>query len=96
MTFAGQTGAPKLHCAYYGPYVIDEKVHDNAFKIRGLPDGVHPTQNVTNLRPFVETPERFRTRPRQPIPQPVPEGKPNHAISFCPIWARSILPLSTG
>ena len=71
MTFAGQTGAPKLHCAYYGPYVIDEKVHDNAFKIRGLPDGVHPTQNVTNLRPFVETPERFRTRPRQPIPQPI-------------------------
>ena len=70
-TFAGQVGAPKLHCAYYGPYTIVERVHDNAFKLRGLPDGIHPTQNVTSLRPFVETPERFRTRPRQPIPQPI-------------------------
>ena len=48
-TFAGQVGAPKLHCAYYGPYTIVERVHDNAFKLRGLPDGIHPTQNVTSL-----------------------------------------------
>ena len=70
-TFAGQTGAPKLHCAYYGPYSIGEKVNDNAFVICGLPPGIHTTQNVTSLRAFVESPERFRTRPRQPIPQPV-------------------------
>ena len=71
VTFTGQAGAPKLHCAYYGPYEVEAKVHDNAFKLRGLPKGIHPTQNVTNLRPFIETPERFNTRPRQPIPQPI-------------------------
>ena len=71
VTFTGQAGALKLHCAYYDPYVIDAQVSDNAFKLRGLPLGVHPTQNVTNLRLFVESPVRFATRPRQPIPQPI-------------------------
>ena len=69
--FVGQDGAPKLHCAYYGPYVITKRVNDNAYKLHGLPDGVHSTQNVSELRPFVESPVRFRTRPKPPVPQPI-------------------------
>ena len=60
VTFAGQAGAPKLHCAYYGPYVIDAQISDNAFKLRGLPPGVHPTQNVTNLRLIRRIARAFR------------------------------------
>ena len=68
--FTGQAGPPKLHCAFYGPYRIIAKVNDNAYEISGLPATVHQTQNITELRPFVESPERFNTRPRQPIPEP--------------------------
>ena len=68
--FAGQDGPPKLHCAFYGPYEITHKVNPNVYQLLGLPAGIHPTQNVSELRPFEESPERFNSRPRQPIPQP--------------------------
>ena len=69
--FSGQSGPPKLHCAFYGPYEVTQQINANAYRLAGLPAGIHPTQNVSELRPFEASPERFSTRPRQPIPKPV-------------------------
>ena len=68
--FSGQEGPPKLHCAFYGPHRIVKRINANAYQLAGLPAGVHATQNISELRPFEESPERFKTRPRQPVPQP--------------------------
>ena len=86
--FAGQDGAPKLHCAYYGPYVITKRVNDNAYKLQGLPEGVHPTQNVSEQRLYVESPVRFRLRPTPPFPQPIfingrEEWEVDSIIGYC-------------
>ena len=55
--------ARKLRARYTGPYVITAKVHENAYKLDGLPPSVPPTQNVEYLRLFFPTPKKFETRP---------------------------------
>ena len=54
-----------------GPFKISSVVNDNAYKIADIPPGIHETQNITELRPFIESPERFRTRPKPPIAKPL-------------------------
>ena len=66
-----QEGQPKLHFRYTGPFTIDSIVNDNAYKLADIPPGIHATQNITELRPFIESPERFRTRPKPPIAKPL-------------------------
>ena len=66
-----QEGQPKLHYRFTGPFTIAERVNDNAYKLDDIPVGIHPTQNITELRPYIESPERFRTRPKPPVPRPV-------------------------
>ena len=46
-----------------------EQINNNAYKLGDVPPSIHATQNITELRPFVETPERFKTRPKLPIPK---------------------------
>ena len=69
-----QEGQPKLHYRYAGPFEIIERINDNAYKLDKVPPGIHPTQNITELRPYVESPERFKTRPQSPVPQPLQVG----------------------
>ena len=66
-----QEGQPKLHYKYAGPFTIVERVNDNAYKLGNIPPGIHETQNITELRPYIESPTRFRTRPKPPIPKPL-------------------------
>ena len=66
-----QEGQPKLHYRFTGPFTIEERVNDNAYKLADIPPRIHATQNITELRPFVESPERFKTRPRPPVPKPL-------------------------
>ena len=51
---------------YVGPYVIQSKVNDNAYRLSGLPDGVPTTQNVKFLMLFKPSPHRFIARPTPP------------------------------
>ena len=39
-----------------------ERINDNTYKLGDVPLGIHAIQNITELRPFVETPKRFKTR----------------------------------
>ena len=66
-----QEGQPKLHYKFAGPFQVVERINDNAYKLGDVPPGIHATQNITELRPFVETPERFKTRPKPPVPKPL-------------------------
>ena len=66
-----QEGQPKLHFRYTGPFKISSVINDNAYKLADIPPGIHETQNITELRPFVESPERFGTRPKPPIAKPL-------------------------
>ena len=66
-----QEGQPKLHFKFAGPFAVIERINDNAYKLGDIPPGIHPTQNITELGPFIETPERFKTRPKPPIPKPL-------------------------
>ena len=53
-----------------GPYVIDRKIHENAYRLLGLPTGVPPTQNVQYLSHYRPSPHRFRDRPEQDANEP--------------------------
>ena len=64
----------KHRSRYTGPYVVDRKVHDNAYRLSGLPPDVPPTQNVQFLRLFVPTPAKFSTRPDAQFACPVARG----------------------
>ena len=66
-----QEGQPKLHYKYAGPFTIIERVNDNAYKLGNIPPGIHETQNITELRPYIESPQRFKTRPQPPVPRPL-------------------------
>ena len=61
----------KLRPKFYGPYPIVGKVNDNAFQLGGLPPAMPKTQNISFLRLFVPSSERFSNRPAEPPPVPV-------------------------
>ena len=56
---------------YQGPYVVDCKIHDNAYRLRGLPPHLPKTQNVEFLRLFKPSPARFEGRPGFEVALPV-------------------------
>ena len=56
-------GCRKQQERYVGPYVVQHKIHPNAYKLSGLPERVPPTQNVRFLLKYQRSPDRFRTRP---------------------------------
>ena len=45
-------------------------MHENAYRLQGLPTGVPTTQNVQYLTLFRPSPSRFNTRPPQPVNTP--------------------------
>ena len=52
----------RLQARYTGPYWVLEKVHDNAYRLEGLPEGMPSVVNVSMLRRFRPSPDRFRSR----------------------------------
>ena len=64
-------GRRKLGPCYFGPYVVEAKVHENAYKLNGLPPEVPPTQNVQFLRRFYPTPRKFMSRPEAEYARPI-------------------------
>ena len=56
-------GYRKQQERFVGPYVVQKKVHPNAYKLAGLPPGVPPTQNVRFLLKHNTSPDRFSSRP---------------------------------
>ena len=61
----------KLRPRYYGPYPVKAKVHDNAYKLEGLPSAMPSTINVEFLRLFQPTPTCFAFRPNRTVATPV-------------------------
>ena len=57
------TDARKLRLRFTGPYVIVQKIHENAYALDGLPPAVPVTQNVSHLRLFHPSPPQFESRP---------------------------------
>ena len=67
---------------FYGPFVLGETRGPNAFEVKGLPKNMHPTINVSYLKPFIEPPERFRDRLQHPLNLPViqADGEPEWEV----------------
>ena len=63
-------GYRKQQERYVGPYVVLERVHPNAYKLNGLPEGVPLTQNVRFLIKYQRSPDRFNTRPEANVSAP--------------------------
>ena len=60
----------KLTARFVGPFTVKGVVNANAYELE-LPSSmrIHPVQNVSKLRRFIESPAAFRTRP-QPLARP--------------------------
>ena len=65
---------------FAGPYIVQSKVSDNAYRLSGLPPGVPKTQNVRFLRLFRPSPRKFQTRPTPDITPDVHGGEPYFEI----------------
>ena len=74
-------GYKKHQPKYIGPYIIDSKVNDNAYKLIGLPPRHPKTQNVKYLRLFRPSPAKFANRgtPEANIPE-IANGEPRWEI----------------
>ena len=68
---AALSGIRKHRERFVGPYLIAGKVHDNAYRLKGLPPGVPPTQNVRYLRTFRPNMAKFASRPSPEYAAPV-------------------------
>ena len=72
-------GHRKHRQKHVGPYLIERKINENAYKLSGLPPGMPSTQNVQYLTPFNLSPPKFRTRP-------TPEANVPEIIDGEPEW----------
>ena len=54
-------GYRKHRQRHVGPFIVEEKIHDNAYRLSGLPPGMPTTQNVEHLMLFKPTPPKFRS-----------------------------------
>ena len=53
-----------------GPFVVRQRINDNAYELEGLPPAVPSTQNITFLSPFYPNVVRFSTRPQEDVALP--------------------------
>jgi len=70
---AGRPRAAKLTSRFVGPLKITRIINDNAYELQLPPQlRIHPVQNISKLRRYVHSPERFPGRP-QPNSRPPPD-----------------------
>ena len=53
-----------------GPFVVKQRINDNAYELEGLPPVVPSTQNITFLSLFYPNVVRFSTRPPEDVALP--------------------------
>jgi hypothetical protein len=65
--------AAKLGARFVGPFPVEQVINDNAYKLSFPPqlERIHPVQNITKLRRYKQSPDRFIGRP-QPNNRPPP------------------------
>ena len=49
---------------FYGPFLVGEARGPNVFEVLGLPSSMHSTINVSYLKKFELTPDKFSERPQ--------------------------------
>ena len=65
--------AAKLTGRFVGPLKVTRVINPNAYELELLPQlRIHPVQNISKLRRYLRSPDRFASRP-QPLPRPPPE-----------------------
>ena len=64
-------GARKQREKFQRLYVVEKRIHPNAYRLRGLLPDVPKTQNVQFLKPFFPSPAKFDTRPSPEFASPV-------------------------
>ena len=67
---------------FYGPYLVHELRGPNAVVLKGMPSRVPEVVNVTFIKPYRSSPERFEGRPKdaEPLPTVVPDEEPEWEI----------------
>ena len=71
LSHAALGGVRKHRERYVGPYIVESRIHENAYSLKGLPPGVPTTQNVQYLRLFLPSPVRFASRPHSDFARPL-------------------------
>ena len=56
---------------FYGPYIVHEMRGPNAVELRGMPSRVPEVVNLSFIKPFYSSPNRFEARPITDIALPV-------------------------
>jgi hypothetical protein len=65
--------AAKLTSRFIGPLKVTRVINPNAYELELPPQlRIHPVQNISKLRRYTRSPDRFAGRP-QPLPRPPPE-----------------------
>jgi hypothetical protein len=66
--------ASKLTARFVGPFKVTRVINPNAYEIELPPQlRIHPVQNISKLRHYRRSPERFAPHRPQPIARPPPE-----------------------
>ena len=74
-------GSRKHRQRYVGPYIVQSKINDNAYRLTGLPPNVPLTQNVRFLVLFKPSPRKFSSRPTPDMNTPdVIDGEPEWEV----------------
>jgi hypothetical protein len=69
-----QHRAAKLTGRFVGPLKVTRVINPNAYELELPPQlKIHPVQNISKLRHYIRSPDRFTGRP-QPLPRPPPEA----------------------
>jgi hypothetical protein len=80
-----QHRAAKLTSRFIGPLKVTRVINPNAYELELPPQlRIHPVQNISKLRRYLRSPDRFAGRP-QPLPRPPPEysdpaGGPQYVV----------------
>ena len=69
-----QHRAAKLTGRFIGPLKVTRVINPNAYELELPPQlRIHPVQNISKLRHYIRSPDRFAARP-QPLSRPPPEA----------------------
>ena len=80
-----QHRAAKLTSRFIGPLKVIRVINPNAYELELPPQlRIHPVQNISKLRRYTRSPDKFAGRP-QPLPRPPPEysdpaGGPQYVV----------------